>query len=109
MKQAQNQHDQLVLQTENTERQLRVAIRQYLNQMETAMKNFDAAGSGVETARKAYDIAAKSYNLGRSTITELNDAQLALTQAQLAQSQAVYNFIIAKANLEQTLGNDIDA
>ena len=108
VKQARNQHEQLVLQTENTERQLRVAIRQYLNQMETAMKNFDAAGSGVETARKAYDIAAKSYNLGRSTITELNDAQLALTQAQLAQSQAVYNFIVAKANLEQTLGNDIE-
>ncbi len=109
VKQARNQHEQLVLQTENTERQLRVAIRQYLNQMETAMKNFDAADAGVETARKAYDIAAKSYNLGRSTITELNDAQLALTQAQLAQSQAVYNFIVAKANLEQTLGNDIDA
>ena len=109
VKQARNQHEQLVLQTENTERQLRVAIRQYLNQMETAMKNFDAAGAGVETARKAYDIATKSYNLGRSTITELNDAQLALTQAQLAQSQAVYNFIVAKANLEQTLGNDIDA
>ena len=108
VKQARNQHEQLVLQTENTERQLRVAIRQYLNQMETAMKNFDAAGAGVETARKAYDIAAKSYNLGRSTITELNDAQLALTQAQLAQSQAVYNFIVAKANLEQTLGNDSD-
>ena len=32
-----------------------------------------------------------------------------MTQAQLAQSQAVYNFIVAKANLEQTLGNDIDA
>ena len=108
VKQARNQHEQLLLQTENTERQLRVAIRQYLNQMETAMKNFDAAGAGVETARKAYDIATKSYNLGRSTITELNDAQLALTQSLLAQSQAVYNFVIAKASLEQTLGNDFD-
>ena len=109
VKQTINQRDQLLLQSENTERQLRVAIRQYLNQMETAMKNFNAAEAGVETARKAYDIAAKSYNLGRSTITELNDAQLALTQALLAQSQAVYNFIVAKANLEQTLGNDFDA
>ena len=109
VRQTINQRDQLLLQSENTERQLRVAIRQYLNQMETAMKNFNAAEAGVETARKAYDIAAKSYNLGRSTITELNDAQLALTQALLAQSQAVYNFIVAKANLEQTLGNDFDA
>ena len=109
VRQTQNQRDQLLLQTENTERQLKVAIRQYLNQMETAMKNFNAAGTGVETARKAYEIAAKSYNLGRSTITELNDAQLALTQALLAQSQSVYNFVIAKAGLEQTLGTDIDS
>ena len=109
IRQTQNQRDQLLLQTENTERQLKVAIRQYLNQMETAMKNFNAAESGVETARKAYDIAAKSYNLGRSTITELNDAQLALTQALLAQSQSVYNFVVAKAGLEQTLGKDIES
>ena len=109
VKQTRNQHEQLLLQTENTERQLKVSIRQYLNQMETAMKNFNAAESGVETARKAYDIAAKSYNLGRSTITDLNDAQLALTQALLAQSQSVYNYVIAKANLEQTLGKDIDS
>ena len=109
VKQTRNQHEQLLLQTENTERQLRVAIRQYLNQMETAMKTFSAAEAGVETARKAYEIAEKSYNLGRSTITELNDAQLGLTQAQLAQSQAIYNFEIAKANLEQVLGHDFES
>ena len=42
-----------------------------------------AAEDGVETAQKAYDIATQSYNVGRSTITELNDAQLALTQSKL--------------------------
>lgn len=106
VRQARNQYDQFELTRENTERQLRVAIRQYLNQMETCMKNFDAAQSGVETARKAYDIAARTYNLGSSTVTELNNAQLALTQAQLASSQAIYNFVVAKSNLEQMLGND---
>ena len=44
--------------------------------------------------------------MGRSTLIELNDAQLALTQAQLAQSQAIYNFLNAKTQLEQTLGQD---
>ena len=44
--------------------------------------------------------------MGRSTLTDLNDAQLDLTQAQLAISQAVYSFIGAKATLEQTLGAD---
>jgi outer membrane protein TolC len=44
--------------------------------------------------------------VGRGTLIELNDAQLALTQAQLAESQAIYNFLNAKAQLEQTLGQD---
>ena len=34
------------------------------------------------------------------------NAQLALTQAQLGVSQAVYNFVVAKAGLEGTLGAD---
>ncbi len=106
IRQASIQYDELELQRKNTERQLQIAVHQYLNQMETCMKNHDAACAAEETARKAYDIAVKSYNLGRSTITELNDAQLALTQAKLGVSQSVYNFVIAKANLEQTLGYD---
>ena len=70
------------------------------------MKSYSAALSASETAQKAYDIAAKSYNVGRSTLTDLNDAQLALTQAQLGVSQAVYNFVVAKAGLGGTLGAD---
>jgi outer membrane protein TolC len=91
---------------ENTERQLKIAIRQSLNTMEMNMKSYYAAQSAVESAQKAYDIAEASYKLGRGTLLDLNDAQLALTQSQLAQSQAVYNFITAKAQLEQTLGQD---
>lgn len=106
VRQSKNQYEQLKLQQVNAERQLQVSIRQYLNQMETYMKTYNAAQSGIDTAQKAYDIAVKSYNLGSSTITELNDAQLALTQAKLGSSQAIFNFITAKSNLEQTLGYD---
>ena len=106
VRQAQAQYDELQLQAVNTERQLKIAIRQYLNTMETKMKSYASAQDAIETARKAYSIAQKSYEVGRSTITELNDAQLALTQARLAQSQAIYEFVVAKANLEQTLGQD---
>lgn len=106
VKQAKVQAAELDVQKQNTERQLQIAIRQYLNQMETAMKSFASAESALESAQKAYNIAQKSYNVGKSTLTDLNDAQLALTQAQLNTSQAVYNFVIAKANLESTLGAD---
>ena len=106
VRQTKVQAAQLDLQRIETERQLKIAIRQYLNTMETNMKSFNSANEAVALARKAYDIAAKSYKVGKSTITELNDAQLTLTQASLAQSQAVYNFVVAKSNLEKTLGYD---
>ena len=106
IRQAQNQYNQVKLQVDNTERQLKIAIRQQLNTMETNMKSYYAAQETTAMAQKAYDIAEASYKVGRSTQLELNDAQLALTQAQLAQHQAVYNFLNAKTQLEQTLGQD---
>ena len=110
VRQAKVQARELDIQRTNTERQLTISIRQYLNQMETAMKSYSSARSAAEKAQKAYDIASRSYEVGRSTLTDLNDAQLALTQSRLGVSQAVYNFVVAKANLEGTLGADfIDA
>lgn len=106
IRQAQNQYDQVKLQVDNTERQLKIAIRQQLTTMETNMKSYYAAQETVAMAQKAYDIAEAAYRVGRSTQLELNDAQLALTQSQLAQYQAVYNFLNAKTQLEQTLGQD---
>lgn len=106
VKQTQVQAAELDLQRINTERQLRIGIRQNLQTMETAMRSCNAAKDALSSAEKAYDIAAKSYEVGRSTLTDLNDAQLMLTQARLAVSQAIYNFVVAKATLEQTLGCD---
>ena len=105
-RQAQVQLDQLALQKTNTEKQLQISIRQNITTMETSMKSYAASLESVDLARKAYDISAKSYSVGKSTVTELNDAQLTLTQAELASSQAVYEFLVAKSNLEKTLGRD---
>ena len=94
IRQAKNQYEQVKLQADNTERQLMIAVRQNLNTMEMNMKSYYAA-------QKA------AYRVGRSTLIELNDAQLALTQSRLAESQAIYNFVVAKAQLEQTIGQEI--
>lgn len=106
VRQAKNTYEQVQLQTKETERQLKISIRQNLNTMETSMKSYYAAKGAVASAQKGYDIAEKSYQVGRGTLLELNDAQLALTQARLSESQSIYNFIIAKSQLEQTLGRD---
>ena len=109
IKQVQVQADELDLQRENTERQLRIGIRQSLGTMDTAMRTYDASKEALASAEKAYDIAVKSYQLGKSTLTDLNNTELTLTQSRLAVSQAIYNFVIAKAGLEQTLGYDFNA
>ena len=106
IKQSRVQADELQLQRRETERQLRIGIRQSLQTMETAMKSYDAAADAIETAEKAYDIASKSYKVGRSTLTDLNNTELTLTQTRLQAAQAVYNFVVAKAGLEQVLGYD---
>lgn len=106
VRQAKVQETELNLQRVDTERQLRIAIRQYLNTMETNMDSYNSAREAVDLAQKAYDISAKSYQVGKSTLTDLNDSQLALTQSKLSVSQAIYNFMVAKSNLEQTIGCD---
>ena len=60
----------------------------------------------VAQAEKGYEISQKLYDTGIGTLLELNDAQLGLTQASLAFTQAIYNFLAAKADLDKTLGID---
>jgi len=106
IKQTRVQAQELEYQRINAERQIKIGIRQSLATMDTAMKTYEAAKDALESAEKAYDIAAKSYEVGRSTLTDLNNTELVLTQTKLQAVQAVYNFVIAKATLEQTLGYD---
>jgi outer membrane protein TolC len=102
--QTRKTRDMLSLQREDTERNLRIAIRNYNDQMALCIKNYQAANATVEIAQKSYDISAKMYEVGKATLVELNDAQLALQQAQLTQAQAVYNFMVTKASLDELIG-----
>ena len=104
--QSKKTKDMLDLQREDTERNLRIGIRNYNDQMALCIKNYQAANSTVEIAQKSYEITEKMYEVGKATLVELNDAQLALEQAQLTQAQAIYNFMVAKANLDEMLGKE---
>ena len=106
IKQSKVTRNMLALQREDTERNLRIAIRNYNDQMELCIKNYQAANATVEIAQKSYDISEKMYEVGKATIVELNDAQLALQQAQLTQAQAVYNFMVTKASLDELIGKE---
>lgn len=96
----------LELNIEDTERNLKIAFKNYENEMVTFMKNYAAAESTLEMAQRSYNIAEKMYELGKATLVELNDAQLALVQAQLTMSRTVYNFMVTKAAIEELIGDE---
>ena len=106
IKQSKVSKSMLELQREDTERNLRVAIRNYNDQMALCIKNYQAANATVDVAQKSYDISEKMYEVGKTTMVELNDAQVALMQAQLTQAQAIYNFMVAKASLDELIGKE---
>lgn len=106
IKQSKINKNMLDLQREDAERNLRIGIRNYNDQMALCIKNYQAADATVEIAQKSYDISAKMYEVGKATLVELNDAQLALQQAQLTQAQAVYNFMVTKASLDELIGKE---
>ena len=106
VKQTKVQIDQLSLTRYETERNLMVAVRQYVDKMKTGILQHESATKGVELARKGYDIAVKRYDTGAGTLLEVNDSQLALTQSQMNRNQAIYEFLVAQAMLDETLGKD---
>lgn len=104
IRQYKKTQDILRLNIEDTERNLNIALENYRDQMNTSVKRFTAAEATLEMAQKSYDISEKMYEVGKATLVELNDAQLALTQAQLTMSQAIYQFMINKASIEELMG-----
>ena len=106
IKQSKVTRNMLALQREETERNLRIAIKNYNDQMALCVKNYEAANATVEIAQKSYDISAKMYEVGKATMVELNDAQVSLMQAQLTQAQAIYNFMVTKASLNELIGKE---
>ncbi len=95
----------LQLQRENTERQLRVAMVQSLNSMQTSVKQFNSANATVEQAKRGYEISVKRYDVGKGTLVEIDNSQLALTKAELSRNSAIYNFLNSKIALDKILGN----
>ncbi len=95
----------LQLQRENVERQLRVAMIQSLNSMQTSVKQFNSADATVAQAQRGYEISVKRYEIGKGTLVEIDNSQLALTQAELSRNSSIFNFLNSKIALDKILGN----
>ena len=91
-------------QRQDVERNLRIGVQSYLDDMQQAIEELAADRETMLQAQKAYDIAQKQYEVGMNTWLDLSNAELTLTSSQLTYCQAIFNYLTAKANLDATLG-----
>ncbi len=86
------------------ERNLRLGVQSYLNDMQQAIEDIASDSETMRQAQKAYDIAQKQYEVGMNTWLDLRTTELTLTTSQLTYCQDIFNYLTAKANLDATLG-----
>lgn len=106
VKSARIQQRQLDWNRIDTERQLNMQVVSYRNNMSASTEQVVSNKENVILAKKAVTIAEKRYDVGKGTVLELNSSQVSLTQAQLTYNQAIYDYLVAKADLDQVLGKE---
>ena len=106
VKQTKIQMQQLTENRTNVQRQLTMQATSYLDNMAASTEQVVSNKEGIVQAEKGRLIAQKRYEVGKGTILELNDSEVALTQAQLTYNQSIYDYLVAKADLDQVLGRE---
>lgn len=84
---------------------IEIQVKQALNMLEDAYKRIISTGKTVEQAQKAYNIAEVRFKSGQGTQLEIFDSQVQLELAQLNKLQSIYDYEIARAQWENSIGN----
>ena len=104
VQQAQIEHKKSLEQLSGTRQNLLTATEAVLLRLNKARKRIEAQGRTVEQAERGYEIATTRYSSGLGTQLEVNDAQLALVRANVNKIEAVYEYAVASAELDQLIG-----
>jgi outer membrane protein TolC len=88
----------------NLSDQIAVDIRQGCLDLKEAQAIIDSQRDNIGEAREALRIANVSYDNGEGTNLDVLDAQLALSQAEENYVQGIYDYLMAQAYLDRTMG-----
>ncbi|CUU00738.1 outer membrane protein [Candidatus Thermokryptus mobilis] len=92
------------VQLEQVKRQITADVKKAILDIESAMKQLEVAQRQVKSAELDLKTAEEKYNIGAGTLLDLLIATANYTSAISAQVNAVYDYIIAKAQLQYALG-----
>jgi outer membrane protein TolC len=103
---AKARYVQANLEKENIGDQIAVDIRQACLNLKEAENVINALKDNVGEAREALKISEISYDSGVGTNLDVLDAQVSLGQIQTGLAQGIYDYLMAGAYLDRTMGND---
>lgn len=103
-RQIKNSIEQLDVQREYLQESLSVEAQTAQSNMLRATEQTISCQASLSQAEKGYRIARTRYDTGAGTIVDLNSAQMAQLQANLNYSQAIFDYMSAKADLDKVLG-----
>ncbi len=85
---------------------LNFEVRQAVLKVEEARESLASQEKNVEQAQESLRIADLNFAEGLITILDIGQAQTALTQARVNYSQALYNYVMALAEVDRVTGVD---
>jgi outer membrane protein len=97
LNQARNQSQLARLQTESQ-------VKTLHEQSEEALQRARGQKLAVSQAQRGFEIASAQYREGMSSQLELTDAEVALRQSEFNYAQAVFDFLVARAQLDEAAG-----
>lgn len=90
----------------NTERMLGMQAQSYIDNMTKSAEQLQSSKNAVELAEKGLEISQKRYDVGRGTILELTNSQVSLTNVKLSYNNTIYDYLVAKSELNKVLGKE---
>lgn len=104
IRQARVQLDEMALQRADLTRSINMQIDLAIDNINTNVKQIASCSESVGQATTAHNIARQSFEIGAASYLELRDSELALTRSRLAYYQAIYNYLVARSELELLTG-----
>jgi len=98
---------ELELNREGLEEAIKFEVRQAILNLKEAKESLLSQGKNVEQAQESLRIAELNYSEGLATTLDVSSAQAALSQAKINYSQALYDYVVASAQLEKAIATDI--
>ncbi len=79
-------------------------VRTIMDGIEEAFLRAIGQELAVQQAQRGFEIASAQYSEGLSSQLELTDAEVALRQSEFNYAQAVYDFLVARAQFDEATG-----